>query len=131
MRVRANALPPNGVQEKGLGVISMPTIDERKKIAENLKSFANGKTGVPDGIVDNILGLKHESRGSDIFTSESVLRLAGIMEDERTCRIVHRNDFQKALGEHSIWYECGFGIMIADGTQEPVYCPGCGALVVE
>lgn len=111
----------------------MITNKNRKNIAENLKSFANEKTGVSDGIVDNILGLKHESRGSDIFTSESVMQLAKIIEPEpeRTCKIIHRNDFQKALGEHSIWYECGFGIMIADGTQEPIYCPGCGAKVVE
>lgn len=67
------------------------------------------------------------------FTGQLCERLADLIEPEpeRTCRIVHRNDFQKALGEHSIWYECGFGIMIADGTQEPVYCPGCGAKVVD
>lgn len=48
---------------------------------------------------------------------------------ERTCRVVNRNDFDGALKEHSIWYECGFGLLIADGTQEPRYCPGCGAKV--
>ena len=50
---------------------------------------------------------------------------------ERTCRIVSRNDFNNAFGEHSIWYECGAGLLLANGTQEPSFCPGCGAEVVE
>lgn len=50
---------------------------------------------------------------------------------ERTCHVTHRNDFKSAFGEHSIWYECGASVLIANGTQEPVFCPGCGAKVVE
>lgn len=111
----------------------MQTNEERKKIAENLKSFANGKTGVLDGVVDGLLGLRHDCRGSDRFTSESVLRLAGIIEDERTCRPLEKFH-EDSPYPYLVCSECAEPLNYREnnGDYELLpYCAGCGAKVVE
>lgn len=107
----------------------MAANEERRYVARKLRNAANMPDGVVWKLVEKYLGLECDERfGGAIYTSESVRRLADLIEpeSERTC-----HDFGGEEGTNGECYDfacsaCGF---MCD-LPEPDFCPNCGAKVV-
>lgn len=96
----------------------MPTNDERREVAEILRSGV-GTTDYmsDDDFIDWVHGVVSRSRDGHILD-----RLADFIEpEERTCYVEH-------IDEDSFHLSCGHE---AAGHVSPSFCPYCGAKVVE
>lgn len=95
----------------------MPTNDERREVAEILRSGV-GTTDCmsDDDFIDWVHGVVSRSLSEHILD-----RLADFIEpEERTCYIEH-------IDEDSFHLSCGHE---AAGHVSPSFCPSCGAKVV-
>lgn len=109
----------------------MPTNEERRNIAHAVRRIAENN---PQGIVDFLLSKKlmleySEEYVGGVFTKESVLHLADIIEPEpeRTCEW-HQD-------ENGLYHtSCGEIYETIAGTREEngiMFCPYCGREVVD
>lgn len=120
----------------------MPTNEERRNIAHAVRRIAENN---PQGIVDFLLSKKlmleySEEYVGGVFTKESVLHLADIIEPEpeRTCEIV-TDDIDRAhcsLCGYEYYYYDGTGIGCIGDEEEYEFeydgnfCKNCGAKVI-
>lgn len=99
----------------------MPTNDERREVAENLRNMCicgcRYKEEFYDLLVETVMRAWDFHEFSDVAD-----RLADLIEpEERTCYIEH-------IDEDSFHLSCGHE---AAGHISPSFCPYCGAKVVE
>ena len=99
----------------------MPTNDERREVAENLRNMCicgcRYKEEFYDLLVETVMRAWDFHEFSDVAD-----RLADLIEpEERTCYVEHIDD-------DSFHLSCGHE---AAGHVSPSFCPSCGAEVVE
>lgn len=99
----------------------MPTNDERREVAENLRNMCicgcRYKEEFYDLLVETVMRAWDFHEFSDVAD-----RLADLIEpEERTCYVEHIDD-------DSFHLSCGHE---AAGHVSPSFCPYCGAKVVE
>lgn len=121
----------------------MTTNEQRRDIAHAIRRLAeNNPRGVVDFLLYRKLMLEYsEYYVAGVFTKESVLHLAEIIEPEpeKTCKNVGYQMTCSECGAHvyGAVYEHSFvnknGKRIYTTANEPKwnYCPNCGAKVVE
>ena len=113
-----------------------PTDEERREVAARLRRLAEKHKGVPWFLIEKYLGLVSDEGfvAGSMFASECVLYLADLIEPEpeRTCRA--EQDYEAmddGIPDCRIWRcECGEKFPFWRGL-EPIYCPLCGAKVIE
>lgn len=111
----------------------MPTNEERREVARRLRRLAGRNDGVVWSLVEKHLGLVADDRflGSSVYTSASVLHVAGLIdpEPERTCHVdIHAEE----RGGRFVWvytFSCGHEFD-SYWYMHPIYCPFCGSKVV-
>ena len=106
------------------------TSEERREVAERLRDEADGHVAVECGSVAHALGLAYEVHGTiAAFSGDAVARLADLIDP--TCHAVHSDT---AADDELVCSECGAymgAIVPFIGAVLPLYCPSCGARVVE
>lgn len=115
----------------------MPTDEERREVAAGLRRLAEKHDGVTWFLVEKHTGLAPDERymGSSVYTSESVARLADLIEPEpeRTCHPVHPERFDQDGRLHMLFHRCslcGRDLPYEAEKGHCGYCPNCGARVV-
>lgn len=113
----------------------MITDDERREVARKLRGLAENCDGVVWVLVERHLGLVLDERYSagSVYTSESVSRLADLIEPEpeRTCKVTY--EYSGEQFPHCIHVKelsCGHEFRYYEPSHVPNYCPECGARVV-
>lgn len=112
----------------------MPTNDERRKIAETLRSGVRTTDYMSDGdFIDWLFSVVGRSYDWNILDS-----LADLIEpEERTCRNI-ANETDREFGNPFICSECGanphdaesYYCGFSSGEYDWRFCPNCGARVV-
>ena len=97
----------------------MVTSEDRKEVVKALYDLCDGCETVSDYDLAKALCLVAVSRNA--YSSDSVLRIADLIKPERTCQMVD-NGCELCCSECDRRHEY---------DDEPEYCMGCGAKVVE
>lgn len=122
-----------------------PTDNERREVAARLRRMAEKHGGVVWFLVERYLGLVPDERylGGSVYTSESVSRLADLIEPEpeRTCRMdeIKTGELADYRDTDEVIFHCmschadrGIFSYDEDGnvySEPPKYCPNCGAKI--
>lgn len=99
-----------------------PTSDTRCEVAEELRDLVSEHSAVQCDAVAHVLGLKYEVHGCiAAFNREDVTALADLIDP--TCHMCPAHAGGFGCDRCYTWFP--------DMKKKPVYCPACGARVVD